>query len=230
MHHEPQTMLETTIYSPTNRRPGSVPILLVDDNDNQIEDHAAKTCIDYAINRCLTPVYPTTKDGDYDDPLAIHATATFPPQPDSEIGLHQVDSIPVEVVYPIASNATVNLQLSLPLFIYGASPNNSIITYQADLVVAMQEADLSMLIYIAFQASVSEHRFDNDDSLKEARKELDYKAYLLARAIKEEPEVAFLQALTDHVNAFQTSIPWPTHKRKATARNGAVSLEVNPTS
>ena len=108
-----------------------------------------------------TAVHPTTEDGDYRDPGSVHATATFPPQPGSELGLHQVQSIPVEVVYPIASNAVVKLELSLPLFVYGASPDHSIITYQADLVVAMRESDLSNLIYMAFQASVSEHRFDN---------------------------------------------------------------------
>ena len=195
-----------------------------------MENHTVKTCIDYAISRCLSAVHPTTKDGDYDDPLAIHATATFPPKPDSELGLRQVRSIPVEVVYPITSNAVVKLLLSLPIIVYGESPDHSIITYQADLVVAMREADLSNMIYMVFQQSVSEHRFNNYDSLKEAHEELNHKADLMAKAIRGEPEVAFLQALTDHVNTFQTSIPWPTHRPKVTALNGAVALTVNPAS
>ena len=230
MHHEPQTTLETTIYNPPNRWPRSVPLLLVDDDDNPMEDQAVKTCIDYAISRYTTNAHPTTEDGGYNDPLAIHATVTFPPKPDSELGLRQVQSIPVEVVYPIARNAVVKLLLSPPLIVYGESPDNSIITYKADLVAAMREADLSNLIYMAFQPSMSEYRFNNDDSLKEAREELNHKADLLAKAIREEPEVAFLQALTDHVNTFQTSIPWPTHQPKITALNGAVAITVNPAS
>lgn len=230
MHHEPQTNLETAIYKQTDRRPSSVPLLLVDDKGIPMDDHAVKTCIDYAISRSPTAVHPTTEDGDYRDPGSVHATATFPPQPGSELGLHQVQSIPVEVVYPIASNAVVKLELSLPLFVYGASPDHSIITYQADLVVAMRESDLSNLIYMAFQASVSECRFDNYDLLKEAREELDHKADLLAKAIRREPEVAFLQELADHVNTFQPSIPWPARQTKVKALNGAVAITVNPAS
>ena len=230
MHHEPQTMLETTIYNPPNRRSSSVPLQLVDDDDNPMENHAVKTCIDYAINRSPTPAHPTSSVVGYDDPLAVHATVKFPPKPGVELGVHPATSIQVEVVYPIARNAVVKLLLSLPIIVYGESPDHSIITYQANLVVTMREADLSNLIYIAFQPSVSEYRFNSDDSLKEAREELNHKADLLAKAIRGEPEVAFLQALTDHVNTFQTSIPWPNHRPKVTALNGSVAITVNPES
>ena len=230
MHHEPQTILETTIYNPPDRRPNSVPLLLVDADDKPMEDHAVKTCIDYAISRSRTAVHPTTEDGGYDDPLAIHATVTFPPKPEIEPGVRPATSIPVAVTYPINSNAVVKLLLSLPLIVYGESPDHSIITYQADLVVAMQEADLSNLIYMVFQPSVSEYRSNNYDGLKEAREELNHKADLLAKAIRGETEVAFLQALTDHVNTFQTSIPWPAHQPKVTALNGAVTITVNTAS
>ena len=230
MHHEPQTSLETTIYNPPDRRPNSAPILLVDEKDSPMEDHAVKTCIDYAISRSPHNAHPTTEDWDYDDPQAIHATVTFPPKPEVERGVRPATTIPVVVTYPIASNAVVKIELSLPLMVYGPSPDHSIILYQPDLVAEMSDYDLSSLIYMAFQPSVSEYDFDTYDSLKEAREELDYKADLLAKAVKGEPEVAFLKALTDHVNAFQTSIPWPTHRRRVTAIRGTVAITVNPAS
>ena len=230
MTQEPQTTLETSIYNQSDRRPDSVPLLLIDDTDVPMDDYPVKTCIDYAISRSTKAVHPTTLDGDHDDPNATHATAAFPPRPNSERGIRPVRSIPASATYPISSNAVIKIKLALPIIVYGDTPSDALILYQPDLVSSIPEPDIADLIYMAFQRTVNEYDFHTYDELKEAQAELTYQAGLLAKAIHGEPEVAFLQALTDHVNTFQTSIPWPARQAKVTVLNGAVAITVNPAS
>ena len=220
--------LKTRIYTPREQNPSTIPVIITNPDGSPMTDQAFRISVDYAISRSASQLRPTTPQGDYQEPDATAATAELDPCFEPQPGVASRDNMQIYVVYHSGHNAITKHQLNLPILMSGDSPQHAAIYYRPDLVAQTPQDEIFELIHMAFEQSADESRFTNYDEMKETQELLTTQCKRLAQTIKEAPEVAFMEALADHVSAFSTVLPWPDTTRSVVTHAGRISVTVKP--
>lgn len=183
-------------------------------------------CVEYAVKIADLNVSPAAPTVERSSVNYLHAWLDFDRHGFTEGILPQG---PMSCIVSAPLLEIREVAVPLPVYAFAYDAETPVVRYNPELVVNLDLDDLANMLFLTMEQYVDPDDYDDHHDLERDRQEVLDRARVIAEAIvNDAPSQGFVTLLARHVDQFHTTLPWPQSPMEVTAKNGAISITVNP--